>query len=150
MLNREFLSRIWGPEFTNEVHYLRTWVSRLRAKLDPDDSGELITTFPGIGYRMELPGALAKPAPRDIVGKRGAAIRLSTQRPWFRSRKTRERMLRTDRRSPAMNVARTGAWAISTTTTSAFRRAEAIRLARKRSKAGRCDSPRLRRAVGRP
>jgi two-component system KDP operon response regulator KdpE len=59
LLNREFLSRIRGPEFTNEVHYLRTWVSRLRAKLDPDDSGELITTFPGIGYRMELPGALA-------------------------------------------------------------------------------------------
>jgi len=23
---------------------------------DPDDTGELITTFPGVGYRMELPG----------------------------------------------------------------------------------------------
>ena len=32
-------------------------VVRLRAKLDPDDGGELITTFPGVGYRMELPGA---------------------------------------------------------------------------------------------
>lgn len=57
MLHRELLSRIWGPEFTNEVQYLRTWVSRLRAKLDPDDTGELITTYPGVGYRMELPGA---------------------------------------------------------------------------------------------
>src|SRR5215213_11570011 len=56
MLHRELLSRIWGPEFSNEVQYLRTWVSRLRAKLDPDDTGELITTFPGVGYRMELPG----------------------------------------------------------------------------------------------
>ena len=55
MLHRELLSRIWGPEFTNEVQYLRTWVSRLRAKLDPDDTGELITTYPGVGYRMELP-----------------------------------------------------------------------------------------------
>lgn len=55
MLHRELLSRIWGPEFSNEVQYLRTWVSRLRAKLDPDDTGELITTFPGVGYRMELP-----------------------------------------------------------------------------------------------
>ena len=54
MLHRELLSRIWGPEFSTEVQYLRTWVSRLRAKLDPDDTGELITTFPGIGYRMEL------------------------------------------------------------------------------------------------
>jgi two-component system KDP operon response regulator KdpE len=51
------LSRIWGPEFSNEVQYLRTWVSRLRSKLDPGDTGELITTFPGVGYRMELPGA---------------------------------------------------------------------------------------------
>lgn len=57
MLHRELLSRIWGPEFSNEVQYLRTWVSRLRAKLDPDDTDELITTYPGIGYRMELPGA---------------------------------------------------------------------------------------------
>jgi two-component system KDP operon response regulator KdpE len=57
MLHRELLSRIWGPEFSNEVQYLRTWVSRLRAKLDPDDTGELITTFPGVGYRMELPSA---------------------------------------------------------------------------------------------
>ena len=57
MLHRELLSRIWGPEFTNEVQYLRTWVSRLRAKLDPGDTGELITTFPGVGYRMELPSA---------------------------------------------------------------------------------------------
>jgi two-component system KDP operon response regulator KdpE len=55
MLHRELLSRIWGPEFTDEVQYLRTWVSRLRAKLDPDDTGELITTYPGVGYRMELP-----------------------------------------------------------------------------------------------
>jgi two-component system KDP operon response regulator KdpE len=55
MLLRPLLSRIWGPEFSNEVQYLRTWVSRLRAKLDPDDTGELITTFPGVGYRMELP-----------------------------------------------------------------------------------------------
>jgi two-component system KDP operon response regulator KdpE len=56
MLHRELLSRIWGPEFRDEVHYLRTWVSRIRAKLEPgEESSELITTFPGVGYRMELP-----------------------------------------------------------------------------------------------
>ena len=56
MLHGELLSRIWGPEFRDEVHYLRTWVSRLRAKLEPEeDSPTLISTFPGIGYRMELP-----------------------------------------------------------------------------------------------
>ena len=56
MLHGELLSRIWGPEFRDEVRYLRMWVSRLRAKLEPDAEGpSLITTFPGIGYRFEAP-----------------------------------------------------------------------------------------------
>ncbi len=56
MLHSELLSRIWGPEFRDETQYLRTWVSRLRAKLEPD-SGEssIISTFPGVGYRLEVP-----------------------------------------------------------------------------------------------
>ncbi len=56
MLHGELLTRIWGPEFRDEAHYLRTWVSRLRAKLEPDpDAPALITTFPGLGYRLEAP-----------------------------------------------------------------------------------------------
>jgi two-component system KDP operon response regulator KdpE len=58
MMHGELLSRIWGPEFRDEVHYLRTWVSRIRAKLEPDGKGDgstLIQTFPGIGYRLEPP-----------------------------------------------------------------------------------------------
>ncbi|MGE3797208.1 MAG: helix-turn-helix domain-containing protein [Thermomicrobiales bacterium] len=49
---------MWGPEFRDEAHYLRTWVSRLRAKLETNpDAPELISTFPGLGYRMESPPA---------------------------------------------------------------------------------------------
>ena len=56
MLHGELLSRIWGPEFRDEAHYLRTWVSRLRAKLETDPQHPaLITTFPGLGYRIEAP-----------------------------------------------------------------------------------------------
>jgi DNA-binding response OmpR family regulator len=56
MLHGELLSRIWGPEFRDEAHYLRTWISRLRAKLKPSAAGQpLITTFPGVGYRLEPP-----------------------------------------------------------------------------------------------
>lgn len=56
MLHSELLSRIWGPEFRDETYYLRTWVSRLRAKLEEDrDNPALIRTFPGMGYRMEPP-----------------------------------------------------------------------------------------------
>jgi two-component system KDP operon response regulator KdpE len=58
MMHSELLSRIWGPEFRDESHYLRTWVSRLRSKLEPDGSDlSLIKTFPGIGYRLESPPA---------------------------------------------------------------------------------------------
>ena len=58
MLHAELLSRVWGPEFRDEAHYLRTWVSRLRAKLEPEGGMPgLITTFPGIGYRLEAPPA---------------------------------------------------------------------------------------------
>lgn len=58
MMHGELLARIWGPEYRNETHYLRTWVSRIRAKLEPDPtSKELITTYPGMGYRFEAPDA---------------------------------------------------------------------------------------------
>lgn len=57
MLRTELLSRIWGPEFRDEVQYLRTWVSRLRAKLEPGaEEVSIISTFPGVGYRLEPPG----------------------------------------------------------------------------------------------
>ncbi len=56
MLHTELLSRIWGPEFRDETYYLRTWVSRLRAKLEEDrENPTLIKTFPGMGYRLEPP-----------------------------------------------------------------------------------------------
>jgi two-component system KDP operon response regulator KdpE len=56
MLHRELLARIWGPEYVDDVHYLRIWVSRLRAKLERDPAApSLIHTMPGLGYRLEPP-----------------------------------------------------------------------------------------------
>ncbi|HVX29689.1 MAG TPA: response regulator transcription factor [Nitrolancea sp.] len=56
MTHGELLSRIWGPEFRDETYYLRTWVSRLRGKLDDAGSEEsLIVTYPGLGYRLRPP-----------------------------------------------------------------------------------------------
>jgi DNA-binding response OmpR family regulator len=52
----ELLSRVWGPEYRDDVQLLRTWISRLRAKLEknPDDP-KLICTVPKAGYIMERP-----------------------------------------------------------------------------------------------
>jgi DNA-binding response OmpR family regulator len=53
MLNTELLSKVWGPEYRDDLQYLRVWVSRLRRKLETDPSKpQLIKTFQGIGYML--------------------------------------------------------------------------------------------------
>lgn len=53
MLNAELLSKVWGPEYRDDLQYLRVWVSRLRRKLEDDPSKpKLIKTFQGIGYML--------------------------------------------------------------------------------------------------
>lgn len=50
------LAAVWGPGYTDEVHYLRVYVSRLRRKLESDpDHPRLLVTLPRVGYRLELP-----------------------------------------------------------------------------------------------
>ncbi|MBM3157707.1 MAG: response regulator transcription factor [Chloroflexi bacterium] len=53
MAYEELLTQVWGPEYRNDIQLLRTWMSRLRAKLDRGtDSSELISTVPKAGYIM--------------------------------------------------------------------------------------------------
>jgi DNA-binding response OmpR family regulator len=52
------LTRIWGPEYRDDVQLLRTWVSRLRHKVERDPQNpELIRTMPKSGYILERPPA---------------------------------------------------------------------------------------------
>jgi len=54
MMNAELLSKVWGPEYRDDVQYLRVWVSRLRHKLEPDPADPtIIKTRQGIGYLLE-------------------------------------------------------------------------------------------------
>ena len=54
MLYEELLTRVWGPEYRNDVQILRTSISRLRSKLedDPNDP-KLIRTIPKTGYIID-------------------------------------------------------------------------------------------------
>lgn len=53
MMNSELLSKVWGPEYRDDVQYLRVWVSRLRRKLESTPSDPtLIKTMQGIGYLL--------------------------------------------------------------------------------------------------
>jgi len=54
----ELLSRVWGPEYRDDVQLLRTWISRLRSKLEKDPNNPtLICTIPKAGYIMEQPSS---------------------------------------------------------------------------------------------
>ncbi|TES82351.1 MAG: response regulator transcription factor [Dehalococcoidia bacterium] len=56
MLYEELLTRIWGPEYRDDIQILRTWLSRLRRKLQSDPrSPQLIRTMPKAGYIIDLP-----------------------------------------------------------------------------------------------
>ena len=54
ILSGELLAKVWGPEYRDDLQYLRVWVSRLRQKLELDPSNpEIIKTLPGIGYMFQ-------------------------------------------------------------------------------------------------
>jgi two-component system KDP operon response regulator KdpE len=52
----DLLTRVWGPEYRDDVQLLRTWISRLRHKIEKDtNSPKLIRTMPKTGYIIDLP-----------------------------------------------------------------------------------------------
>ena len=54
-LHTELLTKVWGPEYRDDLQYLRVWVSRVRRKLGAA-AGEpgRIRTFQGIGYLLDV------------------------------------------------------------------------------------------------
>jgi DNA-binding response OmpR family regulator len=57
VLHTELLTKVWGPEYRDDLQYLRVWVSRVRRKLgaEPGEPGR-IKTFQGIGYLLDIEG----------------------------------------------------------------------------------------------
>ena len=55
VLHSELLTKVWGPEYRDDLQYLRVWVSRVRRKLGaaPGEPGP-ITTYQGIGYVLNV------------------------------------------------------------------------------------------------
>jgi two-component system KDP operon response regulator KdpE len=55
--HRHLLRQVWGPQFEQETHYLRVFMSQLRRKLEPDPSRpRYLLTEPGVGYRLAAEG----------------------------------------------------------------------------------------------
>jgi two-component system, OmpR family, KDP operon response regulator KdpE len=53
MTHEQLLTRVWGPEYRDETHYLRLYITYLRQKLEEDPANpKYILTERGIGYRF--------------------------------------------------------------------------------------------------
>jgi two-component system, OmpR family, KDP operon response regulator KdpE len=64
MLHEDLLARTWGPEYRDDVQYLRVWISRLRQKLEENPAQpKYIRTVQGIGYILE---ASPEPPPQPV------------------------------------------------------------------------------------
>ena len=51
--HRMLLQEVWGPQYTDETHYLRVHVGHIRRKIEDDPSRpRLVLTDPGVGYRL--------------------------------------------------------------------------------------------------
>jgi two-component system, OmpR family, KDP operon response regulator KdpE len=54
--HRELLQAVWGPDYGDELEYLRVFVNRLRKKIEPDPSKpRFLVTDAWAGYRFHLP-----------------------------------------------------------------------------------------------
>ncbi|NLE76467.1 MAG: response regulator transcription factor [Chloroflexi bacterium] len=56
MLHRDLLIRVWGPEYQEEIDYLRSYIRYLRRKLERNPAEpHYIVTLPGTGYMLRCP-----------------------------------------------------------------------------------------------
>jgi two-component system KDP operon response regulator KdpE len=61
--HRRLLQAAWGPDYGNEIQYLRVFINQLRKKIEPDPSHpRYILTEPSAGYRfVRKTGTSGKP-----------------------------------------------------------------------------------------
>ena len=54
MTHRQLLTEVWGPEYADELHYLRVYTQQIRVKIEDDPAQpRLLITETGIGYRLK-------------------------------------------------------------------------------------------------
>ncbi len=55
-ISAELLRKVWGPEYVDDVDFLRIYIWRLRKKLEHDpEKPSRILTERGFGYRLVKP-----------------------------------------------------------------------------------------------
>jgi two-component system, OmpR family, KDP operon response regulator KdpE len=57
--HRELLQAVWGPDYGDQVEYLRVFIKQLRRKIEPKpEEPAYLLTEPWVGYRLHLPDSL--------------------------------------------------------------------------------------------
>jgi two-component system KDP operon response regulator KdpE len=52
----KLLQAVWGPDYGDQVEYLRVFINQLRKKIEPDPANpRYLLTEPWVGYRFALP-----------------------------------------------------------------------------------------------
>ena len=57
LTHKQILKEVWGPAHSENVQYLRVYISQLREKIEAGGDENYLATEPGIGYRMEIKNA---------------------------------------------------------------------------------------------
>jgi two-component system KDP operon response regulator KdpE len=53
LTHKQLLAEVWGPNQTEQAHYLRVYAAQLRRKLEADPARpRYLLTEPGVGYRL--------------------------------------------------------------------------------------------------
>jgi two-component system KDP operon response regulator KdpE len=56
MLHEQLLTAVWGPEYRDDIDYLRAYIRYLRRKIELDPANpQYILTTPGVGYMLTCP-----------------------------------------------------------------------------------------------
>lgn len=56
LTHRQILKEVWGPNYVDQTHYLRVYMTHLREKIEESPSEpELLITESGVGYRLMVP-----------------------------------------------------------------------------------------------
>jgi two-component system, OmpR family, KDP operon response regulator KdpE len=64
--HRRLLQSVWGPDYGDEMEYLRVFINQLRKKIEPDPRRpRYIHTEPWVGYRFEPPVEKARSSRRE-------------------------------------------------------------------------------------
>jgi len=57
LTHKQILEKVWGWEYTDDVDYVRIYISHLRQKIEPDTTlPRYIITEPGVGYYFQKVG----------------------------------------------------------------------------------------------